>query len=73
MGDVDIRDTTLNPEHRVLYKIEISDFIQANNTLNTLMGKDASKRRIWIEQNVEFLDDSDTYEFKEADYSLEDL
>ena len=73
MGDVDIRDTTLNPEHRVLYKIEISDFIQANNTLNTLMGRDASKRRIWIEQNVEFLDDSDTYEFKEADYSLEDL
>lgn len=73
MGDTDIRDTTLNPDNRVLYKIEVADFIQANNTLNILMGNDASKRRVWIEQNVEFIDVTDDLLFNEADYSLEDL
>lgn len=73
MGDTDIRDTTLNPDNRVLYKIEVADFIQANNTLNILMGNDASKRRVWIEQNIEFIDVTDDLLFNEADYSLEDL
>lgn len=73
MGDTDIRDTTLNPDNRVLYKIEVADFIQANNTLNILMGNDASKRRVWIEQNVEFIDVTEDLLFNEADYSLEDL
>lgn len=62
LGEMDatqLRDTTLNPENRVLLKVTINDFIQATSLFSGLMGGVAEKRRVWINQNVEFAESID--------------
>ncbi|MBU4693273.1 type IIA DNA topoisomerase subunit B [Mycoplasma sp. CSL7491-lung] len=47
-------DTTMNPETRTLIKVTIEDASLAERRVSTFMGKDASKRKIWIDKNVNF-------------------
>lgn len=58
-------DTTMNPNSRTLIQIELSDVVQAEKSIVTLMGNDAKKRRAWIEENVRF-EPEDEENVKEA-------
>lgn len=47
-------ETTMNPTTRTLLKVSIDDAHQVAKTINTLMKDDASLRREWIEENINF-------------------
>lgn len=47
-------ETTMDPENRTLRQLSIKDAIKAENMITTLMGNDVSKRKDWINQNVQF-------------------
>ncbi len=56
-------DTTMNPETRSLIKVNIEDAAEAENQINILMGKDAARRRNWLESHVHFtLEDEESEE-----------
>lgn len=54
MSDKQLKDTTMDPKHRMLIRININDPLIVENKVNILMGKDADKRKRWLEQNVDF-------------------
>lgn len=47
-------DTTMDPDHRLLYKIEIQDALAATAIFNELMGDEVEHRRKFIEENAKF-------------------
>ena len=47
-------DTTMDPTKRTLVKVTLGDAIMAQKTVNILMGDNASIRRTWIEDHVDF-------------------
>lgn len=47
-------ETTLDPEVRVLKKIELNDRVTTNNVFSTLMGDSADERRRWLNKNISF-------------------
>ena len=47
-------ETTMNPETRNLIQVKIEDLIDAESTIETLMGNDATRRRDWLENHVSF-------------------
>lgn len=60
MNAAQLRDTTLNPEVRVLLKVQIESQIEADQTFNQLLGKEASERYKVIMAEASFADDIDT-------------
>ena len=54
MNSDQLWETTLNPESRTLIRISINDPLLVEMRVRVLMGKDASVRRKWIEENVDF-------------------
>ena len=58
-------DTTMNPETRVLIKVNIDDAAIAERRVSTLMGDNVEPRRIWIEENVDFKNE-DSFDINEA-------
>ena len=48
-------ETTMNPEHRTLYKVAIQDAVMANRVFSRLMGEEVSGRREFIENNAQFV------------------
>ncbi|EIE39627.1 DNA topoisomerase IV, B subunit [Mycoplasmopsis canis UF31] len=53
-------ETTMNPETRTLIRATVDDASLAERRVSTLMGNDSSKRKEWIDNNVDF-DDYDDY------------
>ena len=53
-------ETTMNPATRTLIRINIDDPLQVEKRVSILMGKDASARRKWIEENIDF-NQADTF------------
>ena len=51
----------MNPENRTLIQVTIEDAKQAEKTIVTLMGNDTQKRKEWINNNVEFVN-NDTFQ-----------
>ena len=47
-------ETTMDPTKRTLIQVSLGDAIMAQRTVNTLMGDNATIRRSWIEDHVEF-------------------
>ena len=47
-------ETTLDPEVRVLKKIELNDRVTTNNVFSTLMGDSSEDRRAWLNKNISF-------------------
>ena len=47
-------ETTMDPTSRTLLKVSIDDAHQVAKTINTLMKDDASLRREWIEEHIDF-------------------
>lgn len=60
MNAAQLRDTTLNPQARVLLKVQIESQIEADQTFNQLLGKEASERYKVIMEEASFADDVDS-------------
>ncbi|WP_138160435.1 DNA topoisomerase (ATP-hydrolyzing) subunit B [Peptoniphilus catoniae] len=56
MNAEDLWETTMNPDHRILLKIEIDDLIYADETFSMLMGSDVEPRREFIQENAIYVD-----------------
>lgn len=54
MDAVQLKETTMDPKTRLLVQVDISDPLLAENRVATLMGKDTSVRKKWVEENVNF-------------------
>ncbi len=54
MSDVQLWDTTMNPEKRRLRQITIENAAQAERTFSMLMGDDVPPRRQFIEENAHY-------------------
>ena len=54
MDAIQLKETTMDPATRLLVKVDIEDPFLVEKRINTLMGKDASIRRKWVEDNVDF-------------------
>ncbi|WNQ09216.1 DNA topoisomerase IV subunit B [Paenibacillus aurantius] len=47
-------ETTMNPESRTLFKVQIEDAAKAERRVTTLMGDKVDPRKRWIIENVDF-------------------
>ena len=54
MDAIQLKETTMDPKTRFLIQVDINDPFLVENRVNVLMGKDASLRRKWVEENVDF-------------------
>ena len=52
-------ETTMNPDSRVLIKVQLDDAIEADKTFNMLMGDDVGPRRDFIIDNAKFVKNLD--------------
>ena len=62
LGEMDaeqLRDTTLDPKKRVLLRVDVESQLDADATLQQLLGKDASERYRIIMEEASFADDVD--------------
>lgn len=60
MNSAQLRDTTLNPKARVLLRVDIESQLDADQTFNQLLGKEASERYKVIMEEASFADDIDS-------------
>ena len=54
MDAVQLKETTMDPRTRLLIRVDIEDPLLAEARVSTLMGKDTSSRKKWVEENVNF-------------------
>ncbi len=54
MSEQELRDTTMDPEQRLLKQVTISDAAEADRVFSMLMGEDVAPRREFIEQNANY-------------------
>ena len=54
MSAEELRDTTMDPEQRLLKQINISDAAEADRIFSMLMGEDVAPRRDFIEANANY-------------------
>lgn len=47
-------DTTMNPRTRTLIRVNIEDPLLVDMRVSVFMGKDASQRKKWVEENIDF-------------------
>lgn len=52
-------DTTMNPDTRLLLKVNIEDMIEADDVFSTLMGVEVDPRREFIEENAKYAENID--------------
>ena len=54
MDAIQLKETTMDPRTRLLIRVDIEDPLLADSRVSTLMGKDTSSRKKWVEENVNF-------------------
>ncbi len=59
MDAVQLWDTTMDPEQRVLLQVELEDTITADSTFEELMGEEVEPRRKFIEENAQYVKNLD--------------
>jgi DNA gyrase subunit B len=52
MNAIQLWDTTMNPENRILRRVTIDDMAEADRIFSMLMGDEVPPRREFIEQNA---------------------
>jgi len=62
LGEMDANqlwETTMDPHKRRLIQITMPDDESAADKIDLFMGKDASRRQTWINENIDFSDKND--------------
>lgn len=54
MDAIQLKETTMDPRSRLLIRVDIEDPLLADSRVSTLMGKDTTSRKKWVEENVNF-------------------
>ena len=54
MNEIQLWDTTMNPEHRTLRQVNIENAAEADHVFSMLMGDDVAPRRQFIEDNATY-------------------
>jgi DNA gyrase subunit B len=54
MNPIDLWNTTMDPENRVLRQVTIEDAVLAEKYFTLLMGSEVEPRRQWIEDNAAY-------------------
>ena len=67
-----LNETTMFPETRVLIQVSSEDILAATKRFNVLMGDNAESRRIWIDENVKFDDNSSSFMLESAEGEIDE-
>ena len=59
MNAAQLWDTTMDPEHRTLIRVNLDDAIEADRIFDHLMGDEVGPRRDFIEENAVYVQDLD--------------
>ncbi len=59
MDAIDLRETTMHIENRVLKRITVEDAIAADQVFTDLMGENVTPRKTYIEENGQFVENLD--------------
>lgn len=59
MNAAQLWDTTMDPEHRTLIRVNLDDAIEADKIFDQLMGDEVGPRRDFIEENAVYVQDLD--------------
>ena len=59
MNPEQLWDTTMNPETRILIKVNVEDAMKADEIFNILMGDDVAPRKEFIEANAKYVKNLD--------------
>ena len=59
MDAIDLRETTMHIDNRVLRRITVEDAMSADKVFSDLMGEDVAPRKSFIEENAKFAENLD--------------